>query len=239
MRHHFAVVAATAAVLGAGYTAQCAAAAAPPNTLTAAEKAAGWRLLFDGRTTDGWRNFNRPAVVTKNAWVVDDGWLKKTANARGGDIITVDQFAEFELQWEWRMPRRANSGVKYFVTESRNAAIGHEYQMIDDSLVRDKKGATASFYAVLPPEDHKPLRFAPDSNHSRIVVQGDHVEHWLNGEKVLEYECGSPEVMARVAKSKFKDVQGFGTRIKGHVLLTDHKDECAFRNIKIRELPPK
>ncbi len=210
-----------------------------PNTLTAAEKQAGWRLLFDGQTTAGWRNFKKPGIVTTNGWVVEDGWLKKVAKARGGDIITVDQFTDFDLQWEWRIPRRANNGVKYSITEERGSAIGHEDQMIDDSLVRQKKAATASFYEVLPPKDHAPIKFAPEFNHSRILVQGNHVEHWLNGEKVLTYECGSEEVMAGVARSKFKTVQGFGTKIKGHILLTDHNDETSFRNIKIHELPPQ
>jgi len=210
-----------------------------PNQLTSAERQAGWKLLFDGQTTAGWRNFKKPAIVNTNGWVVEDGWLKKAANARGGDIITVDQFTDFEFQWEWRLARRANNGVKYFITEARGEAVGHEYQMIDDALVKNRKGLTASFYDVLPPREHAPLKFAPEINHSRILVQGNHVEHWLNGEQVLEYELGSTEVLAAVAKSKFRSVKDFGTKIKGHILLTDHKDEAFFRNLKIRELRPK
>jgi len=204
------------------------------NQLTPEEKAAGWRLLFDGKTTAGWRSFKKQSFPAQG-WVVADGCLKKVAKQRGGDIITVDEFNDFDLEWDWRLAPRANNGVKYFITEERNSAIGHEYQMIDDALIRNPKGSTASFYEVLPPSPDKPLNPPGQWNHSRILVQGNHVEHWLNGAKVLEYELGSEPVKAGVAKSKFKDVKGFGTKIKGHILLTDHTDECCFRNIKVRE----
>jgi hypothetical protein len=207
-----------------------------PNQLTPAEKAAGWKLLFDGKTTQGWRSFRKDSFP-KKGWAVEDGWLKCIAGARGGDIITTGQFTNFELEWDWRIPAKANNGVKYFITEERQQAIGHEYQMLDDSTDERPKEQTASFYAVLPPKPHQPVRLAPEVNHSRVLVQGNHVEHWLNGEKVLEYECGSDEVKAGVAQSKFKNVPGFGNKITGHILLTEHHDEAWFRNIKIRELP--
>ncbi len=235
MKIHLAVLLMAAVAFSNSLVAPCFAAEVPPNTLTPAEKSAGWRLLFDGKSTAGWRNSKKPAIVNTNGWIVEDGWLKKVPNVRGGDIVTVEQFTDFELQWEWRIPRRANNGVKYFITAERGEATGHEYQMIDDALVKNKKGATASFYDVLPPADHQPLKFAPEFNHSRIIVRGNHVEHWLNGEKVLTYECGSDEVLAAVAKSKFKNTPGFGTKVKGHILLTDHRDEASFRNLKIRE----
>lgn len=212
---------------------------APPNTLTAAEKAAGWTLLFDGQTTAGWSSFKKPTISTTNGWIIEDGWLKKPAKARAGDIISTKQFTNFELEWDWRIPAKANNGVKYFITEERGNGVGHEYQMIDDSILKSRKSMTASFYDVLPPKEHAPVKLAPEFNHSRILVQGNHVEHWLNGEKVLTYELGSDEVLAAVAKSKFKTVKGFGTKIKGHILLTDHNDEASFHNIKIRELPAK
>jgi hypothetical protein len=160
------------------------------------------------------------------------------AKERGGDIITKEQFEDFELQWEWKIPPRANNGVKYFVTEQRPGAPGHEYQMIDDSTLKNRKQMTASFYDVLPPKEHAPIKLAPEWNFSKIIVKGNHVEHWLNGEKVLEYECGSPELKAAIANSKFKNAKGFGEKIKGHIMLTDHFDECWFRNIKIRVLTP-
>ncbi|MCX7827052.1 MAG: DUF1080 domain-containing protein, partial [Verrucomicrobiae bacterium] len=155
----------------------------------------------------------------------------------GGPVGVSTTFDDFEFAWEWRLPQRANNGVKYFVTEARQGAPGHEYQMVDDATTKGPESMTGSFYAVLPRKDHKPIKFFPESNYSRIVVRGNHVEHWLNGEKVLEYECGSDEVKANVAKSKFKKTPGFGEKLKGHILLTDHTDECWFRNLKIRELP--
>ena len=210
--------------------------APPPNTLTVAEQAAGWKLLFDGRTTAGWRSFKKPTFPDKG-WIVENGVLKKLAGVRGGDLVTAETFNDFELSWEWRLAARGNNGVKYFITEERASAIGHEYQMIDDARVGDPKGSTASFYDVLPPRPGKPPPRIGAWNTSRILVQGNHVEHWLNGDKVLEYELGSPEVLAAVARSKFKEVKGFGTKCRGHVLLTDHNDEAWFRNLKLRELP--
>lgn len=205
------------------------------NTLTEKEKNDGWRLLFDGKTTEGWRGYGKQSFP-KTGWKVENGCLIKIKGQRGGDIITIEQFEDFELVWDWRIPPRANNGIKYFVTEKRMNAPGHEYQMIDDSIVRNRKQMTASFYDVLPPAEHKPIKLAPEWNHSRLVVKGNHVEHWLNDEKVLEYECGSQQVMDAIAKSKFKNAEGFGKKIKGHIMLTDHSDECWFKNIKIRVL---
>jgi hypothetical protein len=208
------------------------------NQLSPEEKALGYKLLFDGQTTKGWRSFKKPGFPAKG-WVIEDGSLKCVAGGKGGDIITEEQFTDFDLRWDWRLPPKSNNGVKYFITEQRASAIGHEYQMIDDTLVKDPLGSTASFYEVLPPKADKPLNPPGVWNSSRISVQGNHVEHWLNGAKVVEYELGSEEVKAGVAKSKFKDVAGFGTKIKGHILLTEHGDEASFRNIKIRVLPSK
>ncbi len=210
---------------------------AKPNTLTEAEKAAGWKLLFDGKTLNGWHSFKKQEAP-KKGWVIEDDWLKCVARARGGDLVSADQFDDFELSWEWRIPPKSNNGLKYFITEDRNEAVGHEYQMIDETLVKGHPlSSTASFYAVLPPAEDKPLKPPGEINHSRVIVQGNHVEHWLNGAKVLEYELGSEQVKAGVAKSKFKNVKGFGTKIHGHILLTEHQDEAFFRNVKIRELP--
>jgi hypothetical protein len=206
------------------------------NQLTAEEQAGGWKLLFDGKTLNGWRAFKKNEPP-KQGWVVEDGCLKKLARVRGGDIVTEEQFTDFELSWEWRIPPRANNGIKYFITEERSSAIGHEYQMIDDSTVKNPLQRTASFYDVLPPKEGAPLKRPGEWNHSRVTVRGQHVEHWLNGDKVLDYELGSERVMSAVAKSKFKDVPKFGTKIEGHILLTDHQDEASFRDVKIRPLP--
>ena len=211
-----------------------------PNQLTAGEKAAGWKLLFDGADTKGWRCYKKDSFPTQG-WKVEHGLLHKIANESGGDIITEEKFDNFDLRWEWRLAEKGNNGLKYLVTEERASAPGHEYQMLDDAGHPDgkigPKRQTASFYDVLPPAADKPLNKPGEWNSSRVLIEGNHVEHWLNGAKVLEYELGSPAVLAAMQESKFKNAKGFGTKIKGHILLTDHKDECWFRNIKIRELP--
>lgn len=212
------------------------------NSLTPSEKTGGWVLLFDGADTKGWRGYKKQSFPTKG-WKVEDGLLKKVGGEQGGDIVTVATFNDFDLVWEWRIGPGGNNGLKYLVTEERAGAPGHEYQMIDDEGHPDGKlGAkrqTASFYDVMPPSAAKKLETPREWNQSRVLVQGDHVEHWLNGAKVLEYELGSEAVKSAVAASKFKNAAGFGTKIRGHIMLTDHKDECWFRNIKIRELPAK
>jgi len=220
-------------LLAAGFL--CWAGSVEAGELTSAEKAEGWKLLFDGKTTAGWRSFKKQSFPDKG-WVVEDGALKKVANVQGGDIITTNTFEQFDLRWEWKIPPKANNGIKYFITEERGGPIGHEYQMIDDSTVNNPKQRTGSFYDVLPPIEHSALKPPGEWNQSRVLVQGDRVEHWLNGVKVLEYELGGEKVKTAVAASKFKDVKGFGERLKGHILLTDHRDEATFRNIKIREL---
>jgi hypothetical protein len=211
--------------------------AAEANRLTPEEKAAGWKLLFDGETSEGWRGFKKKTFPT-NGWVVADGWLH-CLGKKGGDVISDGEYDQFELEWDWKLARGGNSGLKYFILESRNSAIGHEYQMLDDQLHPDAKlgqgkRVTASFYDVLKPTVTPPSKPMGEINHSRILVQGNHVEHWLNGVKVLEYECGSDAVKAAVADSKFKDVAGFGDRVKGHLLLQDHESEVWFRDLKIR-----
>ena len=207
------------------------------NTLTAAEKAAGWQLLFDGRTLDGWRGYRRDALPD-SGWEVKDGTLRTVAKVKGGELITRQQFTDFEFAWEWRVAAGGNNGVKYFVTETRPQSPGHEYQMIDDTGYPGKLGPnqrTADFYDVLPAAADKPIRPAGEWNSSRIVVRGPRVEHWLNGKHVLTYELGSAAVRAGIEKSKFKGHPGFGDKIAGHIMLTYHQDECWYRNLKIRE----
>ena len=208
-----------------------------PNQLTPQEKAGGWQLLFDGKTTDGWRSFKKQSFPT-NAWVVEGGWLHCLGKS-GGDIISASEYEAFELEWEWKLEPGGNSGLKYFVLESRNSALGHEYQMLDDATNPDGKIAngkhvTASFYDVLKPAVTPPTKPIGEINWSRIVVKGNHVEHWLNGVKVLDYDCGSDAVKAAVAQSKFKTTSGFGNCVKGHILLQNHESQAWFRNIKIR-----
>lgn len=212
---------------------------AADNELTAQEKKDGWKLLFDGKTTHGWHSFGRTTFPEKG-WVVQEGILQLIGGSKAGDILSDETFSEFDLTWDWKIEKEGNNGVKYFVLEDRPRAIGHEYQMLDDVGGHDPgpKHSTASFYDVLPPDPQKPLNPPGQWNSSRVLVKGNHVEHWLNGKKVLEYELGSPEVLAAVQQSKFKSVPGFGTRVKGHILLTYHNDPASFRNIKIRDLSP-
>ena len=219
-----------------------AAAMAADNSLTKQEAAAGWKLLFDGKTTQGWRMFKKQSFPHQG-WVVEDGWLhclgKGGGNKGGGDIITDAEFDDFELEWEWKIAPAGNNGVKYFVIETRDEALGHEYQMIDDERAPgvdkgNRKQLTAAFYAVLAPS-HPPIKPPGEINSSRVLVKGNHVEHWLNGVKVLEYECGSEVVRAAVAASKFKNKPGFGNKVRGHILLQDHNSEVWFRNVKLRQ----
>jgi len=208
------------------------------NTLTDAEKKDGWRLLFDGKSLDGWRTYRAGGTIGKG-WVAEDGILKKLAKTPGGDMMTAAPVeGDFELSWEWRIAKNGNNGLKYFITDTRKATIGHEYQLLDDDGHPDGKVGphrqTASLYDVLPPKEGKPIKPIGEWNASRVVVKGSRVEHWLNGAKVLDYELGSDALKAAVAKSKFKGVGDFGTKVAGHILLTDHGDECWFRNVKLR-----
>lgn len=211
---------------------------AADNELTAAEKAEGWQLLFDGKTLGGWRTYaGKPA----GGWeVLPDGTLHAIAKVQGVELITEKKFDNFELTWEWKLPLAGNNGVKYFVTEERPSAPGAEYQMLDDLRHPDGKAGplrqTAAFYYVLPPAADKPYREAGEWNQSKIVVRGKTVEHWLNGKNVLTYEAGGEAVKAGVAASKFVREPGFGDKIVGHIMLTYHSDDCWYKNIKLREL---
>jgi hypothetical protein len=234
--------------------AAAAARAGGPNELTADEKSAGWRLLFDGKSAELWRGWNQKGLPAKG-WTVAEGCLKcaKTngrPNGGGGDLVTVEEFADFEFRWEWRIAKGGNSGVEYFLLKRDKGAkplfqgddgsslVGHEYQLLDDDAYRGGKNGpdrmTAAFYDVIAPGAAKKLRPVGSWNESGLVVRGNHVEHWLNGAKVLEYELGSARVTAAIAKSKYKGVAGFGAKRKSAILLQDHGEEIWFRNMKVR-----
>jgi len=221
------------------------------NALTDAEKKAGWKLLFDGKTSTGWRGFHQEKFP-EGGWVVEDGCIKHVAakgelGGRGGDIITTEKYDNFEMQLEWRLAPGGNSGIKYLVSEdlpkTGQSAVSFEMQVLDDEGHPDAKmgingnRTAGSLYDLLPAAKNKVLRPMGEFNHVRLVVQGNHIEHWLNGAKVVEFERGGPELKAAIAQSKFKDAVGFGETAKGHILLQDHGDEACFRNIKIRALP--
>lgn len=229
-----------------------------PNLLTAADRSAGWRLLFDGTTLRGWRGLGYDSVPTAH-WRVVDGAIEKIASgnvpkmpdgqpANGGDLMTVDTFRDFELAFEWKVTPGANSGVKYNVSEefslanaSNHAALGFEYQVLDDSLSDDNKipsHRAGSLYDLIPPSAAKHLAPVGQWNRSRIVFRGNHGEHWLNGARIVEYELGSPRMDSLLARSKYARIRGFAERRTGHIILQDHGDEVFYRDIKIRELTP-
>jgi len=228
----------------------------PANALTAAERAAGWRLLFDGRTLRGWRGLGYDSVPTAH-WVVGEGTIKKIASGKvpklpdgqpqsGGDLMTVQTFGDFELTWEWRVTPGANSGLKYNVSEElslanapNHAALGFEYQILDDDRHVDGKLAThraGALYDLIAPSRPTHVHPVGEWNQSKLVFRGTHGEHWLNGEKLLEFDLGTARMDSALAVSKFRSIPGFATRRKAHIVLQDHGDEVYFRNIKVRDL---
>ena len=198
----------------------------------------GFVALFDGSSTGHWMNA-RSGKFPSKGWMIEDGCLKHEANGGGGDIITRGTYEQFDFRFEWKVAKRANSGVKYFIVRKRGS-LGHEYQVIDDAGYPDGgKHSTASFYDVLAPAKDKPIKPAGEFNTSRIVVKGQTVQHFLNGKVVLTYRLGSDEVKAAVSKSKFRKLDVFGVRLAGHILLQDHGGEVWYRNIRIRDLSGK
>lgn len=208
------------------------------NVLSAAEQAEGWRLLFDGKTTTGWRNFGKSTI--SNSWQVVDGSLVR-ADTAAGDIITVDKFRNFDLALDWKVAPKGNSGIFYRVTEEADTIwkAAPEMQVLDDAGHENGKdtltsaGAAYGLYAA----PRGVVRPAGEWNNARILLNGNHVEHWLNGVKLFEYELGSADWKARVGKAKFREYPLFGTASEGHIGLQDHGDRVEFRNIRIRALP--
>jgi hypothetical protein len=220
-----------------------------PNALTANEKAEGWKLLFDGKSMKGWRGAYMDSLP-KKGWEVRDGILIVNESGGGeasfgGDIVTIDEYSSFELLADFKITDGANSGIKYFVIEAQpktpGSAKGLEYQILDDAKHPDAKlgingnRKCASLYDLIPAANTK-INPIGKWNHAKIFVKGKHVEHWLNGEKVLEFERGGKEFLAHKSESKFKDIPGFGEYERGHILLQDHGNQVFFRNIKIRNL---
>ncbi|MCF7957025.1 MAG: DUF1080 domain-containing protein [Phycisphaerae bacterium] len=220
-----------------------------PNTLTDKEKKEGWKLLWDGKTTRGWRGAKMDGFPAKG-WVIKNGELAVHASgggesAYGGDIVTEKGYRNFELSVDFKLSKGANSGIKYFVDTGLNkgqgSAIGCEFQILDDQNHPDAKlgwnvgsRTVASLYDLMIAKDKR--MSMTGWNNARVVVKGAHVEHWLNHIKVLEYERRTPAWRALVAKSKYKRWPNFGEAEEGLLLLQDHGDEVHFRNIKIKEL---
>jgi hypothetical protein len=207
------------------------------NRLTGAERSAGWRLLFDGSTMNGWRVYQSQSPSA--GWFVRDGSMMKEKAT--DDILTVDQFGDFELAFEWRMSTGGNAGVFYRATEEYEKVYwsATEYQLLDDPNARDGRNRLTSAGANygLYPSPAGALKPAGEWNATRIVARGTHVEHWLNGVKLLEYDYGSPDWEAKVKASKFSAWPNYGRAARGHIAIQgDHEGVLALRNVKIREL---
>ncbi len=207
-----------------------------PNYLTHEERQQGFRSLFDGQTTEGWRGFKKGGFPDAG-WVVENGCLKHEGKGGGGDIITDQQYEEFELRFEWAVAPGANSGVIYLCTEDQNTTwrTGPEYQVFDDIDKTTPVHAAAALYGLVAPTD-KVLRPTGHFNTARIVVQGGRVQHWLNGVQVLDAPIRGDTWDQMVAGSKFKSMPEFGTRRRGHIALQDHGDTVWYRSLRIREL---
>ncbi|GAB4026670.1 3-keto-disaccharide hydrolase [Spirosoma koreense] len=225
-----------------------------PNTLTAQEKKDGWKLLFDGKTTSGWRGAYADKFPAKG-WSVSNGLLTiqqsdGSESQSFGDIVTDGEYSDFDLMFDFKLTEGANSGVKYFVVEEspkpKGSAFGLEFQVLDDDkhpdakLGRNGNRTVGSLYDLIPATS-KQAKPIGEWNTGRVVSKGKHVEHWLNGKKVVEYERGSEQFRELVAMSKYKapayNAHGrFGEAPKGHILLQDHGNQVSYRNIKIKTL---
>ncbi|MDB4892896.1 MAG: hypothetical protein JWL61_4751 [Gemmatimonadetes bacterium] len=207
------------------------------NTLTAAERSAGWRLLFDGTNMNSWRGYKEPNVPS--GWSVVDGTIAKASPVE--DIVSKEEFSDFDLQIEWKISEAGNSGIFYRGSEEADKIYwtAPEYQLLDDIKAADNKTrltCAGAAYGLYPsPAGH--LKPVGEWNVTRIVAKGAHIEHWLNGFKLLEYEAWSPDWEAKVAASKFAAWPKYGRLKKGHLAMQgDHSGTLAFRSIKIREL---
>lgn len=228
----------------------------PPNTLSSDETAEGWILLFNGLDFEGWRGLGRESVP-EGHWTIEDGSLKKIPSGdvplqedgqpvAGGDILTEETFEDFDLCFEWKISPGGNSGIKYNVSEEMStsfppefAALGFEYQILDDDVHPDARNGgnrtAAALYDLMEPEK-KNLKPVGEWNSGRIFFKGNHGEHWLNGQKVLEYDLDSPDMERRLKASKYSIYDGFGAKRNGHIVIQDHTDAAWYRNIKIRKL---
>ena len=227
------------------------------NSLTDMEKQQGWELLFDGVSFKGWRGLGRKDVQTE-LWKIEDGTIRKLNSGEvpsmpdgqpmeGGDLMTADTFDNYELYFEWKILKAGNTGLKYNVSEeisqkygSEYSALGFEYQLLDDSdslYAGNLKPSqyTGSLYDMIAAENTivRPIGMF---NTSRILINGAHVEHWLNGKKVVSYEFGSKRLDSLFKRSKYVDIPGFLEKKNSHIVLQNHKDDAWFRNIKIRKI---
>ena len=212
------------------------------NLLTEQERQEGWRLLWDGKSGDGWRSIKTDSFPARG-WEIANGELTvlpKNAGGGAGDIITRETYSSFILKVDFRLTDAANSGIKYFFDPKRNGGTTLEYQVLDAkhpdaTKGRDGNRTVASLYDVMPAAGAKPKPVG-EWNTAMIVSNGRQVEHWLNGEKVLAFERGSDAFRKAVALSKFNKHPNWGEQEAGHILLQDHQDRVSYRNIKIKVL---
>jgi len=198
----------------------------------------GWVSLFDGTSHASWRGY-RKDTFPDQGWKMDDGWLHVIAGGGGGDIVTMDQYDDFELELEWKAKAGSNSGIMYLANENNGASYfsAPEYQIYgDDDLTSSSNTSSGGLYALYSPMNKK-LNAVGEVNHARIVHCAGNVEHWVNGVMVLRAKIGSVDWNRRVAASKFNAWADFGTVKKGHIVLQDHGNDVWFRSIKIREIP--
>ncbi|MES2659562.1 MAG: DUF1080 domain-containing protein [Verrucomicrobiota bacterium] len=220
------------------------------NVISAKEKADGWRLLWDGKTSNGWRGI-KSADFPKSGWVIQDGLLTITETGGGesssaGDIITKDKFSNFELSVDFKITTGANSGIKTFVDPGLNkgdgSAIGPEFQILDDErhpdakLGRDGNRTIGSLYDMFTAPKDKKVNPVGEWNNARIVSNNKQLTYYLNGVKTIDIQRGSQEWKDLVEKSKYKKWPAFGELPEGHILLQDHGNRVSFRNVKIRDL---
>jgi 3-keto-disaccharide hydrolase len=222
------------------------------NSLTPKKHSEGWKVLFDGTTHRGWKGAFIDSFPSKG-WSIENGMLivepsegKESTN--GGDIVTIDLYDDFELQVDFKITPGANSGIKYFVDPSQpvpanpRSALGLEFQVLDDSIHPDAKlgrmgnRTLGSLYDLIPARASKPVNPTGQWNTARIISKGNHVEHWLNGVKLLEYERDSESFKKLIAESKYKDLPGFGLVKTGRILLQDHGNKVFFKNIYLKKL---
>lgn len=207
-----------------------------PNVLSAAETSGGWQLLFDGTTLNGWRGFK--SAEPPAGWQAADGAIVRVGGP--GDLMTAEQYGDFELRLEWQIVAGGNSGIMFHVTGdgAQTYETGPEFQVLHNAGHADGKNpltSAGSNYAVLAPV-RDVTRPVGEWNEIRLLVKGAHVEHWMNGVKLLEYELWSPDWEARVAASKFGKMPGYGRARRGYIVLQEHGAQVSYRNIKIKKL---
>jgi len=208
-------------------------------SLTKKESGEGWILLFNGKSFDGWQKANG-TPFSGEGWKIENGIMSTTGEGHGGDIVTTREFSDFDLSLDFKLEKGTNSGIKYFLI--KNTSLGCEFQVIDDANHADAKlgkngnRTLAALYDLMPPGAGKVAEPLGNWNNIHIKAKGRHVEHWLNGKKVLEFERGSEMFKNAVAESKFKTEKGFAEAEKSPILLQEHGDVIYFRNIKIRNL---